>query len=356
MSHTPGRVRLVDIAKACGVSKTAVSLALNGSSQIGAATRERIEATAAELGYRREPALRRLADYRWQNAAALQSINLGFIQPRPNPFRRRDCEQEQVAASIARSLGYALELFTATDYPDAASLARVLRARGIEGLALAPWIENDFLDDFPWDDFAAINIDAGEKSPPLHTVTYDAFNDTLRALRALTAAGARRIAVVNVVNQRPTLTDKLTHAAGAYAEVEERAQRRITVLPYVLTVQAPIQPLVDWIANLSIDGVFAPNAAIAQCLVERGVAIPHGVKLAVASLQGETQLEWPGWIRRRHQVCLRAFHWLDRMVRRSERGLAEEPETLYVPSQWNAGKNCPIDPQSPFPQEAALSP
>ena len=49
---TAPRATLADVAAAAGVSKATVSKALNGRSDIGAATRERVLATAAELGYR----------------------------------------------------------------------------------------------------------------------------------------------------------------------------------------------------------------------------------------------------------------------------------------------------------------
>ncbi|WP_433360538.1 LacI family DNA-binding transcriptional regulator [Streptosporangium sp. CA-115845] len=46
------RVRLVDVARAVGVSKTTVSDALNGTGRLPAATRERVQRVARSLGYR----------------------------------------------------------------------------------------------------------------------------------------------------------------------------------------------------------------------------------------------------------------------------------------------------------------
>lgn len=57
---------MADIAKAVGVSRTAVSFVLNGRADatISATTRERIHAAAAELGYRPNAAARALANQR----------------------------------------------------------------------------------------------------------------------------------------------------------------------------------------------------------------------------------------------------------------------------------------------------
>lgn len=48
-------VTMRDIAKAVGVSQGAVSVALNGKSGVGAATRAKILKVAEELGYRPDP-------------------------------------------------------------------------------------------------------------------------------------------------------------------------------------------------------------------------------------------------------------------------------------------------------------
>ncbi|WP_433424377.1 LacI family DNA-binding transcriptional regulator [Microtetraspora malaysiensis] len=51
-SHRRPRVRLVDVARAAGVSKTTVSDALNGAGRLPAATREHVQKVARSLGYR----------------------------------------------------------------------------------------------------------------------------------------------------------------------------------------------------------------------------------------------------------------------------------------------------------------
>lgn len=58
------RTTIGDIAKACGVSPTAVSFALNGRPGISEATRAKILATAAELGWRRSAAATALSQAR----------------------------------------------------------------------------------------------------------------------------------------------------------------------------------------------------------------------------------------------------------------------------------------------------
>lgn len=55
-----GRVTIRDVARAAGVSVTTVSDALSGNGRLPAATRQRVAAVAARLGYRANPAARSL--------------------------------------------------------------------------------------------------------------------------------------------------------------------------------------------------------------------------------------------------------------------------------------------------------
>lgn len=56
------RVTITDLADALGMSKTTVSASITGKGRVSEATRERVLAAAAELGYRALPAARHLRD------------------------------------------------------------------------------------------------------------------------------------------------------------------------------------------------------------------------------------------------------------------------------------------------------
>jgi DNA-binding LacI/PurR family transcriptional regulator len=55
-----GTVTVIDVARAANVSRTTASAALGGTGRISAETRARVQAVAAELGYRANPAARHL--------------------------------------------------------------------------------------------------------------------------------------------------------------------------------------------------------------------------------------------------------------------------------------------------------
>lgn len=76
---TPPRVRIVDVAAAAGVSQSTASKALNGSPEVGAATRAHVEATARRLGYRPNLSARTLKGWHSQAIGVVTDDEEGFF-------------------------------------------------------------------------------------------------------------------------------------------------------------------------------------------------------------------------------------------------------------------------------------
>ena len=121
------RPRIDDVARLAGVSKTAVSFAFNQPEHLNAATRERILAAAAELGYHPSPIARRLARRR--------TDQIGLVVPQAthdifaNPFLPElvrgigdVCDAEGIAVVIVPPVG--------------GSIARAVEAALVDGLIL----------------------------------------------------------------------------------------------------------------------------------------------------------------------------------------------------------------------------
>lgn len=73
------RVTLRDVAKEAGVSPTAVSFAYNAPHQLSPATRDRILATALELGYQPHPVARTLATGRTNTVGFVMASSLNWL-------------------------------------------------------------------------------------------------------------------------------------------------------------------------------------------------------------------------------------------------------------------------------------
>ena len=127
------RPRIDDVARRAGVSKTAVSFAFNQPENLNAATRDRILATASELGYRPSPIARRLANRRTDQIGLVvpQSTHDIFANPfLPELVRGIGdvCDAEGIAVVIVPPVG--------------GSIARAVESALVDGLILLGLVPN----------------------------------------------------------------------------------------------------------------------------------------------------------------------------------------------------------------------
>ena len=126
-----------DVARAAGVSRSLVSLALSGSPKVAADTRERIEEVAASLGYRVNVSASSLARKR--------STIIGLVLP-----NLRNAFFEQVAACLGRAAarrGLTLFVTVGSDQPEilhqAVESLLGVRVAGI--ILVSPWLPGEDL-------------------------------------------------------------------------------------------------------------------------------------------------------------------------------------------------------------------
>lgn len=184
------------IAAVVGLSKATVANALAGSASVAPATKEKVHAAAAKLGYKRNPmigalmsALRRSQGTGFQGVIAVAEI-IEPDRPRHGPFH-----DQLVAGCTARAneLGFKIEFHQIT--PKGLSperLSGILKARGIRGLVLLPsWRAPDFAR-FDWSYLTGVYTDYVSENPVLNCVCCDHYRTTYELLQLLHARGYRR--------------------------------------------------------------------------------------------------------------------------------------------------------------------
>lgn len=122
-----------------GVSQATVSRALRNDARISQEVRKRVREVAVRMGYRPDPHVSKLMAYmRNMQQTHFQSV-LGFIlpvEPYDNIYMR---EMVRGARERAEGLGYVVNDFrTGLTRKEVQALNRVLRARGVEGVAFFP--------------------------------------------------------------------------------------------------------------------------------------------------------------------------------------------------------------------------
>ena len=200
------RVTLKDIAAALGLSVPAVSMALRGHRQIAKATRERVRAKAAKMGYRPDPAMRALADYRtgqrstsrrWDRVALLHDW------PSPEAWRSHDFygDWHTRLVSVAGERGTGIEEYwLGTGGEHAKTVFRTLRHRGITGLLLAPpALTGDPVEISvpPGNSFQVVTLGPEHLYRQFHTVQFDYYENLRLAWWKLWERGHRRIGLVH---------------------------------------------------------------------------------------------------------------------------------------------------------------
>ena len=126
-----------DVARAAGVSRSLVSLALSGSPKVAADTRERIEEVAASLGYRVNVSASSLARKR--------STIIGLVLP-----NLRNAFFEQIAACLGRAAarrGLTLFVTVGSDQSEVLHQAveSLLGVRVAGIIFVSPWLPGEDL-------------------------------------------------------------------------------------------------------------------------------------------------------------------------------------------------------------------
>jgi len=187
-----------DIAKALGVSQVAVSLALRGDLSISADLRKRARLTAKRLGYRPNPYVSTLMTH---IRAGRKPSEKGVIALLVDVYREDDWHRHEsyrvyYQGLVRRSaeLGFHLECyFLLEPGMSAARIDRILHARGIRGVILAPpYLGNRRLA-MKWSRYACVGTGYGWEEQQFDRVAHDHDHNVVLAYQKLSELGYARI-------------------------------------------------------------------------------------------------------------------------------------------------------------------
>jgi alanine racemase len=189
VDRRPPRPRIADVARAAGVSKTAVSFAFNNPDRLSADTATRIRDVAEHLGYRPHPVARLLTQGR--------TMTLGVLTPQAlavmfsNPFFGLFSEG---VAEGAEDLGYGLHFIA----PDNGSLASAVRRATVDGVvAIGLSADHPEVDQIRTAGLPMVLVDS-EDLPEHGSVVVDDEGGARAAAEHLLGLGHRAILVVAV--------------------------------------------------------------------------------------------------------------------------------------------------------------
>jgi LacI family transcriptional regulator len=194
----PFTITMQQVADAVGLSRSAVSLALRNHPSIPPATRARVAKAAQRLDYRPNPLVAALMSQHLRLRPRRRRPTLAYVtsHPKDDPWRNYSAFVQMYDGVTRRAaeLGYRVEEFAlARLQSNPARLIKILRARGINGIFLAPLPGSLRTLDLDVTDFAAVGLGMSAIEPVIRRVTADIFQVGRLAAQRCADLGYRRI-------------------------------------------------------------------------------------------------------------------------------------------------------------------
>ncbi|MCG3147897.1 MAG: hypothetical protein PCFJNLEI_01338 [Verrucomicrobiae bacterium] len=332
------RPSLRDIAAATGVGRTTVSLALRNDPRLPAATCQRIQATAHQLGYVANPLVSSImATHRHAGGRSIVGT-LGFLTAHPTRSGWRNATSQrnyEGACARAKQLGYQMEVFWLKEAGmTGRRMTTVLRTRGVEGLIIAPLERAVGHLSLDWSRFAAAALGYTMRRPELHRAVHHHFDGMTMTLRRLKRLGYRRVGLV-LATQFDERVQHLWRAGFLVAHDQLRPAERVPVL---LMRRPNRQEFARWYDRHRPAVIIGADAVVVEWLRMLGKRVPDDV--------GFAHLDWaknlPGLAgvdQKSEAVGAAVVDLVVNQLQRGERVLPATPIVQMVAGRWVDGNS-----------------
>ena len=331
---------MADVARAAGTSVSTVSLALRNSPLISGATRRRVQEAAVKVGYVPDPHVAQLMSYLRrpspQKSAGVLAYLTAFEPPEAWRSVRVWGRYHAGAVRRAAALGYKLEEFAVRSTGMTEKrLSRVLQARGIRGLVIAPLPEGTHDLDFEWEHFSAVGIGLSLTAPRLHRVVHHHFGSMADALQQVRARGYRRMALV----LEPYHDARVEHhwSAAFLSGLRQGGDRDPALIFEHLNQPAEF---IDWFRRYRPELLVADNLVAARILDQAGFRIPRDYAYVSLNLVAIDK-GFAGIDQCSENIGECAVTRLFASLQQNECGVPAVAETILVPGGWVDGPSVP---------------
>lgn len=335
-------VTLRDIAEQAGVTRMTVSKALRGTKGVSAATRDRIQKIAKEMGYSPDPKVAMAMAAVAGSKRSATGERLAFLTTHktaegwkryPHITKCFDGAQER-----AKEFGYELEPFWALS--PGKKLADVFYARGIDGILLAPTgpellKEGRRTIDFDWSRASVVEVDEQLDEPHFRIVRHDHFTSMLEALYQLENLGYRRIGFA--LSQRTEARNR--HRWSSAYLLWSRMHNAKKEIPLFLYDDSEASGIGPWVKTHQVDAVLGLPSEFLM-LNEAGIQCPDDLGFALLDRQeipGQS-IQCSGIDQNSHAIGASAINLLVGLLRTGEKGPPPDPVQLVCQGKWMAGE------------------
>lgn len=330
-----------DVARATGLSQTAVSLALRNSPGVSAETIRAVRTAARKLGYRPDPLVSALMAQRSKRHPEALRAKIAFL----TAFERRDEWRASAyvagcfvgARRAAAARGYLCETVWLRE-PGISSqrLSTILWTQNVQGLLFAPLPVDYPPIEIEWGKFAALSLDYSLLRPVLNRVTDDHAFGIERVLAEILRRGYRRPGLVLRASQ-----DVRTHHTrlGVFL-VNRGLQPQLEAVPPLILPEDRWDDarFAAWVRRERPDVVLTEELALPSAARALGLRVPTDLGIAFFHKEQPARA-LSGLQIDSAAIGATAASLLIRMIETNERGEARVPTTTLVQSfTWHDGR------------------
>jgi LacI family transcriptional regulator len=332
---------LQDIARAAGVGKATVSLALRDDPRLRPATRARIQQVASEMGYHANATVSALMAQLRASRTPKYQATLGLVNASTerDTLRNFSTFRDWVNGCLHRAtqLGYGLDDFWLREpgIPPG-RLATILEARGIRGLVIAGVGDRNAMPaefEAVWTRFACVVIGLRTTRPALHCATNDQFATAFQAVEQALQLGYRRPGLV--VQGEIDANVEYRFSAGFGAAL--KTLRKVPRLPVCDFDRRKPAAFTAWFEKNRPDVIVCLHHELAAWLAAMRVKVPDDVGLIHLDRTAEME-GWAGMNQSNEMVGIAAIDMIVGQIHRSETGIPAFPRAMMVESAWVAGE------------------
>jgi LacI family transcriptional regulator len=337
------RTTLTEVARAVGLTKSAVSLALRHDPRIPASTRRRVEQAAGQLGYRRNAVVAHLMSELRRGTASVSSPTIALLNL--NEDRHAFTRHPTIPVYVrgvrqrAKTLGYAVDTIAEPSKTvDGRRLRRILHARSIRGCILTGLMRDNRL---PrnlaplWQAFPCVITGVRTEEPQLPFACADHHAVSQMAVAMALRSGRRRPALV-LDRQIDELVQGRFSAGFLVAQKSLPAAARIPPYYHEDNEYSPSTSFVRWFERHRPDAILTLYHVVEDWLRAMRVGVPRDVALV--------QLEWrphrPAWAgvdQHNDRTGAAAVDLLIQMIHAGETALQTHPRAILIEPSWQRG-------------------
>jgi DNA-binding LacI/PurR family transcriptional regulator len=340
------RVTLRDVAKRVGVSHATVSMCFHNAPSIPEKRRKQVLRVAEQMGYRPDPVLSALAEYRRRNRPQPIQSALAWLNRWEQPEKLRQYNEFNLywlgASQAAERFGYHLEEIRWLADLSPKRIEQILLTRNIRGLLIPPHASVLEWGNFDWSKFSIIRFGMSVSKPNSNLVTADQQRAVLMAFEKIKQYGYKRIGLVTGRDYDSKLGGNFIGGLAAAQELFNFEH----ILPPLLTTERIYlenremakRALGQWMKRHHPDAVLTTEIMVPDLIRELGYRIPEDIAVAGSSCDIPVDA---GINQNSENIGRIAVEMLVAQIKMNVCGEPASPCRILVESCWQDGKSLP---------------